>query len=150
MNKIYCADYLEFLKHIPDNTVDAVITDPPYNITQNKWDTSIDLESMWTQLNRIGKENCPFIFTSMEPFSSQLIYSNPKNYKYKWHWNKVNRSGGFLNAKREPLRIVEEILVFYRKPPTYNPLIKRGKPYKTVSGKDGSSNYKKGIGNNKE
>ena len=105
---------------IGDNSIDAVIVDPPYGTTRCKWDSIIDLEQMWRQLNRIGKINCPFVFTATQPFTSALVMSNPKNFRYTWVWDKV-KGTGFLNAKKMPMRNHEDIVVFYRKLPTYNP-----------------------------
>ena len=113
-------DCLDVMKTIPDGSVDAIITDPPYGTTQCKWDSVIDFELMWEQLNRIIKPNGAIVLFGSEPFSSALRMSNIKNYKYDWVWDK-KVSAGFLNAKKQPLRRVENIIVFYKKQPTYNP-----------------------------
>ena len=120
-------DCLEVMKTIKDNSIDAIITDPPYGTTACKWDIVIDIELMWEQLNRIIKPNGAIVLFGSEPFSSALRMSNIKNYKYDWIWNKINGSS-FLNAKRQPLRSSENISVFYKKQCTYNPqLIDRDK-----------------------
>ena len=108
--------------------VDAIITDPPYGTTQCKWDSIIPFESMWERINKINKENgCIALFGS-EPFSSMLRCSNIKHYKYDWYWDKV-RGVGFLNAKKQPMKNIETISIFYNKPPTYNPQMRnRDKP----------------------
>ena len=113
-------DCLEVMKQIPSGSVDAIITDPPYGTTQCKWDSVIDFSLMWEQLNRIIKPNGAIVLFGSEPFSSALRMSNIKNYKYDWKWNKIQGSG-FLNAKKMPLKTIEDILIFYEKLPTYNP-----------------------------
>ena len=115
---------IEQMKLIPSGSIDAIITDPPYGTTACKWDSVIDFELMWEQLNRIIKPNGAIVLFGSEPFSSALRMSNIKNYKYDWIWDK-KRCTGFLNAKKQPLRNNETISVFYKKQPTYNP-----QPYK--------------------
>ncbi len=95
--------------------------DPPYGIVQCKWDSILDLEFMWEQLKRVTKINGAIIMTAAQPFTSKLIMSNPKEFKYCWYWNKV-LPRGHLNAKKQPLRVIEEVVVFYRKPCTYLPI----------------------------
>jgi site-specific DNA-methyltransferase (adenine-specific) len=112
------------MKSIPDESIDAIITDPPYGTTACKWDSVIPFDLMWEQLNRIIKPNGAIVLFGSEPFSSALRMSNIKNYKYDWIWDK-KRCTGFLNAKKQPLRNNEIISVFYKKQPTYNP-----QPYK--------------------
>ena len=116
-------DCLERMKEIPDGSVDMILTDPPYGTTACKWDSIIPLEPMWEQLKRIIKPNGAIVLFGSEPFSSALRMSNIKNYKYDWVWEK-SQSTGFLNAWRMPLKATENISVFYKKPPTYNPILK--------------------------
>ena len=113
-------DCLEVMKTIKDNSIDAIITDPPYGTTACKWDSVIDFELMWEQLNRIIKPNGAIVLFGSEPFSSALRMSNIKNFKYDWIWDK-KVSSGFLNAKKQPLKRIENIIIFYKKQPTYNP-----------------------------
>lgn len=113
-------DCLELMKNIPDGSVDLVLTDPPYGTSNCKWDSIIPFEPMWEQLNRIVKENGVVCIFGSEPFSSALRMSNAKNYKYDQYWKKTTPTG-FLNAKKQPLRNIETISVFYSKQPTYNP-----------------------------
>lgn len=113
-------DCLEVMKTIEDNSIDAIITDPPYGTTACKWDSVIDFDLMWEQLNRIIKPSGAIVLFGGEPFSSALRMSNIKNYKYDWYWEK-NRHSNFMNAKIQPKRIVEQILIFYKAQPTYNP-----------------------------
>jgi site-specific DNA-methyltransferase (adenine-specific) len=119
-------DCLEVIKSIPSSSIDAIITDPPYGTTACKWDSVIDFELMWEQLNRIIKPNGAIVLFGSEPFSSALRMSNIKNYKYDWVWNK-DRPSGHLNAKRQPMRDIENISVFYKKQCTYNPVMTIGK-----------------------
>jgi len=104
-------DCLEVMKQIPSGSVDAIITDPPYGTTACKWDSVIDFTLMWEQLNRIIKPNGAIVLFGSEPFSSALRMSNIKNYKYDWKWNK-KAGGNPLNAKKQPLKIYEDIIVF--------------------------------------
>ena len=113
-------DCLEVMKTIKDNSIDAVICDLPYGTTQNKWDSVIYLDSLWKDIWRISKERTPVVLFSAQPFTTTLISSQIKNYKYEWVWVK-NLKTGNLNAKRMPMGGHETIQVFYKKPPTYNP-----------------------------
>ena len=122
--KLYNGDCLEIMKSIPDKSVDAIITDPPYGTTACKWDSVIDFDSMWKQLNRIIKDNGAIVLFGSEPFSSHLRLSNIKNYKYDWIWIK-NKGGNFLNSKKMPLKEHEIVSVFYNKIPIYNPQMQK-------------------------
>ena len=124
-------DCLEVMKEIPSGSVDAIITDPPYGTTACKWDSVIPFEPMWEQLNRIIKPNGAIVLFGSEPFSSALRMSNIKNYKYDWVWNK-DRPSGHLNAKKQPMRDIENISVFYKKQCTYNPLMTIGKKSNSI------------------
>ncbi len=111
---------------IPDGYVDLILCDPPYGTTQCKWDSVIPFESLWKQYRRIIKPNGAIILFGSEPFSSALRLSNSLMYKYDWYWIK-SRKTGYLNAKKQPLRHVETISVFYTKQCTYNPQMKHVK-----------------------
>ena len=113
-------DCLERMKEIADSSVDLVLTDPPYGTTACKWDSIIPLEPMWEQLKRVIKPNGAIVMTASQPFTTTLISSNMKMFKYCWVWNKV-LPRGHLNAKKMPLRVFEDVAVFYSKPCTYNP-----------------------------
>ena len=127
-------DCLELMKEIPTGSIDAVITDPPYGTTACKWDSVIDFGLMWEQLNRIIKPNGAIVLFGSEPFSSALRMSNIKNYKYDWVWIK-EQGTGFLNSKKQPLKNNEQMCVFYKKQPLYNPQMRKGfKPYRTEKG----------------
>ena len=120
MTDLRLGDCLEVMKLIPDNSIDAIITDPPYGTTACKWDSVIDFGLMWEQLNRIIKPNGAIVLFGSEPFSSALRMSNIKNYKYDWTWKKNKPTGNFM-AKRQPMRALEQISVFYKTQPTYHP-----------------------------
>jgi site-specific DNA-methyltransferase (adenine-specific) len=128
MINIKCGDCLELMKTIPDESIDLILADPPYNITQNKWDKIIDMSQMWEQCERVIKPNGAIIFFGSGKFSAKLILSNEKLYRYSLVYAKTLPTG-FLNANRMPLRAHEDILVFYKKLPTYNPQFKPGKAY---------------------
>ena len=102
---------LEVMKTIKDNSIDAVITDPPYGTTACKWDSVIDFDLMWEQLNRIIKPNGAIVLFGSEPFSSALRMSNVKNYKYDWVWDK-KIGGNSMLVKHQPHRVVENVIVF--------------------------------------
>lgn len=104
-------DCLERMKEIPDGSVDLILTDPPYGTTQNKWDSVVNLEEMWIQLNRVINKNSCILLFGAEPFSSKLRLSNVKEYKYDWYWKK-QKPTGFYNCKKQPLKDIETISVF--------------------------------------
>ena len=133
-------DCLDRMKEIPDGSVDMVLADPPYGTTQCKWDSVIPFEPMWEQLKRVLKHNGAIVMTASQPFTSALVMSNVKMFKYCWVWDKVNRPTGHLNAKKMPLRQTEDVVVFYSNPPSYNPQMTQGKPY-TATGSKQSCNY---------
>ena len=141
--ELHLGDCLEVMKTIPDGSVDLILTDPPYGTTVCKWDTVIDLDLMWEQLKRIIKPNGAIVMTATQPFTTKLIGSNYEMFKYCWVWNKgvgVN----FFHAKKQPLKTVEDVCVFYKKQPTYNPIMKkRDKPIVKSNNNAGeSSGYK--------
>ena len=118
--ELTCGDCLEVMKTIPDGSVDAVICDLPYGTTACKWDTVIPFEALWEQYKRVIKRNGAVVLTAVDPFSSVLGVSNIEELKYKWYWNKT-KATGHLNAKKMPMKNIEDILVFYKEQPTYNP-----------------------------
>ena len=117
---IYHGDCLEIMPDLLANSVDAIITDLPYGTTACKWDVVIPFEPMWAHVWRILKQNGVFITTASQPFTSALVMSNPRLFKYEWIWHK-NSSGGFATAKKLPMKFHENIIVFYKNRPTYNP-----------------------------
>jgi site-specific DNA-methyltransferase (adenine-specific) len=128
LNRIYQIDCLDGMKLIPDKSIDIIICDPPFGTTQNKWDSIIPLDKLWEQYNRIIKDNGAIILFAQTPFDKVLGSSNLKMLKYEWIWEK-NRGTGHLNAKKMPMKSHENILVFYKKLPTYNPQMREGEPY---------------------
>ena len=135
--EIYKGDCLEVMDELIKQgiKVDCIITDPPYGTTACKWDSVIPFDAMWERLNKLIKPNGAIALFGSEPFSSQLRVSNIKNFKYDWKWDKVVGSN-FVNAKRMPLKIYEDVCVFYSKQPTYNPQMTiRQKENERISGK---------------
>ena len=132
-------DCLELMRTIPDNSIDMVLTDPPYGTTQNKWDSIVDLELMWLELNRITKDTGAICLFSQMPFSATLVSSNLKSFKYNWVWEKPQGTG-HLNAKKYPLKNHEDVQVFCKRPHCYYPQFTKGKPYRCKSGR-ASENY---------
>jgi len=120
MIDLILGDCLEVMKTIKDNSIDAIITDPPYGTTACKWDSVIDFDLMWEQLNRIIKANGAIVLFGSEPFSSALRMSNIKNYKYDWIWEKTKGSN-FQILKHQPWKMHENILIFNAKG-VYNPI----------------------------
>ncbi|HBK71496.1 MAG TPA: site-specific DNA-methyltransferase [Flavobacteriaceae bacterium] len=127
-NKVIQGDCLNVMQNIPDNSIDMVLCDLPYGTTQNKWDSVIDLDKLWKQYNRIVKSNGAIVLTSQGVFTAKLILSNEKYFKYKIVWIK-SKSTNFLNAKKQPLRKHEDVCVFYKKQPNYNPQMTNGEAY---------------------
>jgi len=126
LNKIYNEDCRLTLANLWNGQVDLLLQDPPFGVTQNDWDIKPDLPEMWKHWNRVTKENGAMIFFATQPFASELIMSNIKNFRYDIIWYKALGTG-FLNANKMPMRNHEIILVFYRKLPTYNPQMSVGK-----------------------
>ena len=126
MIKLMHGDCLELMKEIPDNSIDMVLTDPPYGTTACKWDSVIPFEPMWIELKRITKDNGAICLFGSEPFSSALRMSNIKQFKYDWYWNKLKPSTG-LHAKIMPLKNLEIVSVFYRSKCLYSPVMSKCK-----------------------
>ena len=120
MNTLMLGDCLERMKEIPDGSVDMILADPPYGTTACKWDSIIPLEPMWAHLKRVIKPNGAIVMTASQPFTTTLISSNMKMFKYCWVWEK-QKVTGFYNARRMPLKSVEDICVFGTGKLTYNP-----------------------------
>lgn len=126
--KFFCMDCLKGMEQIGNKTIDMILTDLPYGTTRNEWDCVIPLKPLWEQYERIIKDNGAILLFSSQPFTTDLINSNRKLFKYDLVWDKV-LSSGFLNANKMPLRTHETICVFYKKPPKYNPIMEiRGNP----------------------
>lgn len=147
LNKIYNMDCIEWMKLIPDWSIDCIITDPPYGTTACKRDNVIPFEPMREQLKRIIKPNGAIVLTASQPFTSALVMSNIKMFKYEWIWDK-HIPRGFANAKIMPMSKHENVLVFGTGKLKYNPeMILRDKPVtvKNYSKKDKDSAYKLNI-----
>ncbi len=135
MIKLMQGDCLEKMKEIASGSVDMVLADPPYGTTQCKWDSIIPIEPMWAELKRIINPNGVIVMTAGQPFTSILGASNIKDLRYSWVWEKTAATG-HLNAKRMPMKNHEDVLVFYKKQPTYNP--QGTKPFNKMVRKGGN------------
>lgn len=125
--QLYKGDCLELMKQIPDKSIDMILCDLPYSKTKNTWDSTIPLDELWKNYNRIIKDNGAIILFGQDKFTAEVMFSNKKFHRYNLIWNKVLTSG-FLNANKMPLREHEDIMVFYKKLPTYNPQFTEGEP----------------------
>lgn len=116
---LYNADCFDIFPQIADKSVDLILADLPYGTTACKWDTILPFDKLWQAYERIIKDNGAIVLTASQPFTSALIMSNPKIYRYNWAWEK--RPTGFLNAKKMPMKNIEDISIFYKIQPNYNP-----------------------------
>ena len=128
VNKIFNEDCLSGMKRIPSNSVDMILCDLPYGTTQCKWDSVIPFDKLWKQYERVIKDNGAIVLTACQPFTSVLIASNLKLFKYSWVWEK-SKATGYLNAKKRPLSAHEDVVVFSKKTPNYFPQMGSGVPY---------------------
>jgi site-specific DNA-methyltransferase (adenine-specific) len=138
------------MKQIPDGSVDMILCDLPYGTTACAWDSVLPFSNLWEEYNRFASDQAAFVFTSAQPFTTILINSNIENFKYCWYWNKKAVTG-FANAKKQPLRCIEDVAVFYRKRGTYNPqgLLPFGKTVNKGKSAGGSTVQGDTIGNEK-
>ena len=145
--KLIHGDCLEIMKKIPDGKIDMILCDLPYGTTKAKWDTIIPFDLLWESYNRIIKDNGAIVLTASQPFTSSLIMSNPKMFRHTWVWDK-KFAGNFANAKIQPMKVHEDVVVFSKKKVIYNPqMIDRDQPIKGGGMTDsGTTNY----GNNSE
>jgi site-specific DNA-methyltransferase (adenine-specific) len=127
-NRVLEGDCLELMPELPDKSIDMILCDLPYGTTQNKWDSVIDLTKLWKEYERVIKDNGCIALTSQGLFTAKLILSNEKLFKYKIVWIK-SKPTNFLNAKKQPLRKHEDICIFYKSQPVYNPQMVQGDPY---------------------
>ena len=137
-NTIHCADCLEFMLNIPDKSVNMILADLPYGTTNCKWDTIIPFEPLWKQYKRIIKDNGAIVLTASQPFTSALVMSNIKMFKYCWYWEK-ERLTNITQVKKRAGKTVEECAVFYNKQPTYIPQMVE------YSGKKRTNKVKNGV-----
>ena len=143
--QLYHGDCLEIMDKLIEQgiKVDVIITDPPYGTTACKWDSVIPFDAMWERLNKLIKSNGAIILFGSEPFSSYLRVSNIKNYKYDLKWQK-DQGSDFMMAKKKPLKDYEDIIIFYKKQPTYNPQMREG--FKPWSKRDTGNNTIEHLG----
>ena len=134
---IYCGDTFEGMAMIDDGTVDMLLVDLPYGTTACAWDSVLPLDKLWKEYNRIVKENGAMVFTASQPFTWNLCASNPDNFRYTLVWEKPNGTNPLL-VKKQPFKVHEDIVVFYRKQPTYNPQMTYG--HSKYSGFSGNKN----------
>lgn len=131
--KLFEGDCLEIMPlEIEDKSIDMILCDLPYGTTACKWDTIIPFKPLWREYERIIKDNGAIVLTGSQPFTSALVMGNPKMFRYEWIWEKSN-GGGFLSANKMPLKRHENVLVFYKSLPTYNPQMTKGVKYSTTS-----------------
>jgi len=135
LNEIIHGDCLEVMPQIPSGSIDMILCDLPYGTTACKWDTIIPFEPLWKQYERIIKDNGAIVLFASQPFTTALINSNIKLFRYSWVWEK-EQGVNFLMAKKQPLKVHEDICVFSKKQTVYNPQMTEGKPY--ISGKGDS------------
>lgn len=128
INAVFEGDCIQYMEQFPDKCIDMVLCDLPYGTTQNKWDSIIPLDMLWKEYCRIVKDNGAIVLTSQGLFTAELMLSNRKMFKYKWVWEK-SKPTNFLNSKKQPLRKHEDVCVFYKKQPIYNPQMVDGEPY---------------------
>ncbi len=143
-NKIHLGDCLDLMPSIPSKSVDMILCDLPYGTTACEWDSIIDMGRLWQEYERVIKDNGAIVLTANAKFTFLLGASNIKLLRYKWVWMKTRKTM-FIQANKMPLRQHEDVLIFYKSLPTYNPQMTRGKPYiQKHSIKDNTSNQ---IGN---
>jgi len=128
--QVFLGDCLELYKNIGPKSIDLILTDLPYGTTACKWDTIIPFDKLWEMVNYLLKPNGAFITTASQPFTSALVMSNPKMFRYDWTWIK-NIPSGFMLCKKQPMRVIENICVFYNLQPIYNPQL-RDKPERDI------------------
>lgn len=128
LNTLTAGDCLELLPSVASGSVDLILADLPYGTTRNRWDSVIPLAPLWREWWRVLKPNGAVVLTAQGAFTARLILSEERRFRYKWIYVK-SKATSFLNAKKQPLRRHEDVCVFYRKPPTYNPQMTPGEPY---------------------
>ena len=125
-------DSIQEMQKLPNQSINMILCDLPYGMTANKWDSIIPLDSLWIEFKRLLKPKGCVVLTGMQPFTSKLVMSNPEWFKYEWIWKK-DAGTGFLNAKKQPLRNHENILVFSEGQGNYNPQMMHGKKYNKLN-----------------
>ena len=127
LNKIYQGDCLEIMKDIPDKGIDMILCDLPYGTTACKWDTIIPFEPLWEQYKRIIKDNGAIVLTASQPFTSALVMSNPDMFRYEIIWQK-ERPTNFMMGNKQILKYHENVCIFYKEQPVYNPILEEKPP----------------------
>jgi site-specific DNA-methyltransferase (adenine-specific) len=140
INQIHHGDCLALMPSIPDKSIDMILCDLPYGTTNCAWDSIIDMGKLWQEYERVIKDNGAIVLTASSVFTFQLWESNKKLFKYKMVWDK-NFKVGFMDANRRPMRQHEDVLIFYKKHPIYNPQKTKGTPYKIKHKKDNKPEY---------
>jgi len=142
---IYCGDCLEVMPTLPDKSIDMILCDLPYGTTACKWDVVIPFEPLWKEYKRLIKDNVAIVLTASQPFTSALVMSNPKWFRYEWVWEK-ERPTNFLQGNKQPMKYHENICVFYKSQPTYNAqLTKKLEKNKRKNAPRGMTNQVYGI-----
>lgn len=145
INQIINADCFDIFPQIPTGSIDMILCDPPFGTTQSQWDSVIPFLLMWKHYERIIKDNGAIVLFAKAPFDKSLATSNMKLFRYEWIWEK-NKATGHLNKSLMPLQAHENILVFYKRPPVYNPQMSQGhKPMNAATNNHKSSVYGDGI-----
>lgn len=136
--RFYNEDCFDAMKEIPDGVIDMILCDLPYGTTACKWDSILPLDKLWAEYWRIVKNTAAIVLTCGQPFTSKLVMSAINDFKYIWTWDKINSVRNHLNAKKQPMRITEDIAIFYRNQCSYNPVMREG-GYKSRKTKPGQS-----------
>lgn len=127
-NQIFIEDCFSGMNRIPDQSVDLILCDLPYGTTQCRWDSILPFDELWKAWLRVIKPHAAIVLTASQPFTSAVVMSNPKLFRYSWVWEK-SKATGYLNAKKRPLVAHEDVLVFSQKAPRYFPQMTQGTPY---------------------
>lgn len=142
----HIGDTFDVMRTLPSASVDMILCDLPYGMTVCSWDSVLPFDQLWAEYWRIAKPGAAIVLTAAQPFTSALVMSQPERFRYVWIWDKVSVTG-FANAKKQPLRHVEDCLVFYRSPPTYNPQdLKPLNKVRKNSASDGGEHLSNGRG----
>lgn len=142
MDNIVCDDCFDFLPTLPSGSVDLTICDLPFGTTQCPWDSCLPLDKLWNELWRVSKPTSPVLMFASQPFTSVVVSSNIKNFRYEWIWEK-SKASNFLDAKKKPLKAHESLLVFCRQGAVYHPQMSSGDSYKARPGKKPTDIYGK-------
>src|SRR5208282_2846852 len=138
MIQLYNGDCLTVLPSLPNGSVDMILVDLPYGTTACKWDSIIPLDLLWAEYRRVCKPNAAMVFTASQPFTTKLISSNMDEFRYCWVWEK-EQGINFLFSKKQPMKVHEDVCVFYIAQPTNNPQITKGAPYMSGDGCTGET-----------